>query len=370
MTSSKKVFPFIEPAELEKVHTSGVNYKKMDKDITTVHYQYMLLNGIIPNTVAFYDIDVVPLIDEIIHYYNVLPANIYKEENYNESTGKIRINKRILFLRSDLTLVQFEKTDQMMLFYSNTLDHNYIQQWVDLFANYFGVYEPDENAEEGNIWILRSSYSGISLEPFKVPLPRLSIDTHYNDDFLPVHQYIMKRLQTTGDNGLVLLHGDPGTGKTTYMRYLSGKLNKKLIYLSREIAHNLLAVDFVTFMLDHPNSILVIEDAEDIVSHNTERSFSISSLLNIADGLLSDCLNLQVICTFNTHIRNIDKALLRKGRLIALYEFKALFREKANALSVQLGYKPDFKSDASLAQIYNQKDPDYSYERSGKIGFK
>jgi hypothetical protein len=369
MKSSRKVFPSIEPEELAKVHTTGINYRKMEEEMITIHVQYILLNGLIPNTVTFHDIDVEPVFNDIISHYNILPGNIYKEQVINESSGQLKTNKRILFLRSDMILAQFDQNDRMMLLYRNTTDQDYIQQWVDLFANYFGSYEPDEDAEEGNLWILRNSYSGISLEPFKVPLPRLSIETHYNDDFQPVHQYILKRLQTTDDNGLVLLHGAPGTGKTTYLRYLSGKLNKKLIYLSRELAHNLLSVDFITFMLDHPNSILVIEDAEDVIAHNNERSFSISSLLNIADGLLSDCLNLQVICTFNTHIRNIDKALLRKGRLIALYEFKALLIDKANKLSVQLGYKPDLKSDATLAQIYNQNDPDYIYEKVGKIGF-
>lgn len=370
MTSSRKVFPFIEPEELAKVHTTGINYKKMDKDLITVHMQYILLNGLIPNTVQFQDIDVEPLFNDIIKHYKILPGNIYKEETSNESSGQLKIHNRILFLRSDMILMQFKEKDKMMLFYSNTSDQKYIQQWVDLFAHYFGAYEPDEDADEGNIWILRSNFSGISLEPFKVPLPGLSIETHYNEDFQTVHQYILKRLKTTDDNGLVLLHGDPGTGKTTYLRYLSGKLNKKLIYLSRDVAHNLLSVDFITFMLDHPNSILVIEDAEDVITHNDERSFSISSLLNIADGLLSDCLNLQVICTFNTHVRNIDKALLRKGRLIALYEFKPLLKDKANKLSVQLGYKPVFEADATLAQIYNQNEPDYSYEKAGKIGFK
>lgn len=369
MNSTKKKYPYIEPEEIARVHTTGINYNKMDSEMTSIHIQYILLNGYMPNTILIQDIDVVPLFNDIIEHYKILAANIYKEEYYSESTNELKISHRIIFLRSDMILVHSEKKDEMMLFYSNTTDQYYIEEWVELFGHYFGAYKPDKDSDEGNIWILRKGYSGISLEPFQVPLPRLSIETHYNDDFLHIHDYILKRLQTTDDSGLVLLHGEPGTGKTTYLRYLSGKVTKKLIYLSREVAHNLLAIDFVTFMLDHPNSILIIEDAEDVIAHNAERSFSISSLLNIADGLLSDCLNLQVICTFNTHIRNIDQALLRKGRLIALYEFKALEKIKANQLSVQLGFKSDFKTDATLAQIYNPNDPDYSYERAGKIGF-
>lgn len=67
---------------------------------------------------------------------------------------------------------------------------------------------------------------------------------------------------------------------------------------------------------------IVIEDAEDLlVSRDTNHNSGISMLLNLTDGLLGQSLGIQVICTFNTHVSNIDRALLRKGRLIALYEF-------------------------------------------------
>jgi len=56
-------------------------------------------------------------------------------------------------------------------------------------------------------------------------------------------------------------------------------------------------------------------------------------LLNISDGLLYDCLNIQIICSFNIDIIKVDSALLRKGRLIAKYEFKELEVAKAQALS-------------------------------------
>jgi hypothetical protein len=49
-------------------------------------------------------------------------------------------------------------------------------------------------------------------------------------------------------------------------------------------------------------------------------------------------LNLQIICTFNTDLTNVDEALLRKGRLIAKYEFKALAEQKSQALSNDLGF--------------------------------
>lgn len=49
----------------------------------------------------------------------------------------------------------------------------------------------------------------------------------------------------------------------------------------------------------------------------------------------------------------IDKALMRKGRLIARYEFRELETDLANNLSANLGYGRPFHSPALLTDIYN-----------------
>jgi tRNA A37 threonylcarbamoyladenosine biosynthesis protein TsaE len=61
--------------------------------------------------------------------------------------------------------------------------------------------------------------------------PKLDIEDNYNDDFKETHQTILKRLSKKNDKGLVLLHGKPGTGKTSYIRYLIANLNKDVIFL-------------------------------------------------------------------------------------------------------------------------------------------
>jgi hypothetical protein len=86
-------------------------------------------------------------------------------------------------------------------------------------------------------------------------------------------------------------------------------------------------------------------------------------LLNLTDGLLGESLGIQIIATFNTHIANVDKALLRKGRLIALYEFKALSIEKAKILLEEKGINNnDITRSMTLADIYNAEENDYSYK--------
>lgn len=129
--------------------------------------------------------------------------------------------------------------------------------------------------------------------------------------------------------------------------------------------------DLISILIDNPNSIFVIEDAENIVINREKDGYSpISALLNISDGLLSDCLNIQIVCSFNTDISKIDSALMRKGRLIAKYEFKELEVEKAQSLSQKLGFKNRIDFPMTLTAIYNQEETDFQpLKKQKSIGF-
>ena len=130
--------------------------------------------------------------------------------------------------------------------------------------------------------------------------------------------------------------------------------------------------DLISILIDHPNSIFVIEDAENIIIDREKNGHSpVSALLNISDGLLADCLNIQVICSFNTDISKVDNALLRKGRLIAKYEFKELEVQKAQSLSGKLGFVTAIACPMTLSAIYNQEEKDFQpIKRRNAMGFR
>jgi len=78
-----------------------------------------------------------------------------------------------------------------------------------------------------------------------------------------------------------------------------------------------------------------------------------------------------VICSFNTDLSKIDSALLRKGRLIANYEFNELKPEKAQMLSRKLGFTGKIDTPMTLTAIYNQAEKEFSQVKKYKpIGFK
>ncbi len=199
----------------------------------------------------------------------------------------------------------------------------------------------------------------------------LDLDLYYEDDFMQADETIRKRLNQKNDKGIVLLHGIPGTGKTTYLRYLIGKIKKRVLFLSPNIAGSLVDPEFIDLLIDNPNSVIIIEDAENITMDRRNNSnSSVSNLLNISDGLLADFLNVQLVCTFNSSLTMVDSALMRKGRLIAKYEFAKLGIKKAQRLNDSLGYDTVITRPMTIAEITNPREKEHKAERAEIIGFR
>ena len=125
---------------------------------------------------------------------------------------------------------------------------------------------------------------------------------------------------------------------------------------------------FISFMLQNRGNVILIEDAEQILS--IDRNSATNNLLGISDGFLRDALQIKIVCTFNCDIGKIDPALLRKGRLYFEYHFGALSENDAQRLVdyLELGYT--VTKEMTLADIFNREDNTLkdSFEER-KIGF-
>jgi len=226
---------------------------------------------------------------------------------------------------------------------------------------------------KSRISLLTSSHGHLDTLEQDIKSVDIDVETNYGAEFVPVHLKIVEKLSEDRGKGLVLLHGVPGTGKTNYIRYLCGILKKEIIFLPPFLAENLASPDFITFLLEHTNSILIIEDAEKVVldregEHSNRQS--VANLLNVTDGLLSDCLSIQILATFNTSRDRIDKALLRKGRLIAEWKFDALSVEASNNILKSIGREPIATKPMTLTEIYNMDEEEFVIQQERpKIGF-
>jgi hypothetical protein len=205
---------------------------------------------------------------------------------------------------------------------------------------------------------------------------------NYNEDFQDVANHIIEKLNEKNEKGVVLLHGLPGTGKTTFIRQLTKEIrDKQIIYIPPNFAANIANPDFISFFLDYTNSILIVEDAENILkSRKSGANDSVANLLNISDGLLGDGLKLQILCTFNADLTEIDEALLRDGRLVAEYKFEKLTLEKTKNLiekvytkdmneTEKLEFMSTIKEPMTIAEVYNFRETKYKTKKQSAIGF-
>ncbi|MDR1983916.1 MAG: ATP-binding protein [Prevotellaceae bacterium] len=354
--------------KIKPIDTSIVNFQDLYNDDYRGKWElrklFIAWFHIIPDVINIYKINCIKANDWLLNIYQPEIQDCYYEKKNTVHDSKIEYGHIYYLLFDDLIVHLNFKDDHVGLLYRKT-----DTAIVNKLTQEMQKMSIPKQASDINI-LYNDSRQGLSLKPLSVNKPKQIIEDNYNDDLMPVHKIIVNRLSTDDDKGLVLLHGKPGTGKTSYIRYLITETNKNAIFLPPSMAYSINDPQMMKILIDHPNSILVIEDAENIIIDREKKGCSpVSALLNLSDGLLSDCLNIQIICSFNTDLSKVDNALMRKGRLIAKYEFKELCAGKAQALSDKLGFSKKIDSPMTLTAIYNQDERDFQQIQRRTIGF-
>ena len=283
----------------------------------------------------------------------------------------------------------FYAHDNVWVFCSNIK----LEEKKNIAANVYIFYTSDSHAlyksskkfleknrhknTSGKVYLLVQEGSHMGVRSFKLKKPKIEFSMNYNEGFEEIHNRMVEKLNQKNGNGLFILHGQPGTGKTTYLKFMTHFIkNKRVIFIPANYVQALASPEFISFLMDYRDSILIIEEAENVLtSASGVRNQAVSNLLNITDGILGDCLNIQIIATFNTDLTNIDPALTRKGRLVNKYEFKQLTPERAQALATSLGIENVMSDDSvsaktTLANIYNLGENPIEEDSDRRIGFK
>ncbi|MBA4745251.1 MAG: AAA family ATPase [Muricauda sp.] len=316
----------------------------------------------IPNEVGHFDIETSNLLPEFRQEFeNRILAYHYKTDRSNYCVTE---HGHVFILKNEI-LVRINYRGLSVLFSEETLQVQLIEEFCVKFR------QKEKKSNLAQINLITSGKGNFENRIIEFKKPEVDLYHLYNDDFDAFHRQILSVLSEEDTSGLHLLHGIPGTGKSTYIRYLCGLLKKKVIFLPGEIARNMDNVYMMRYLLSNSNSILIIEDAEElIVSRNHQRNSNLAMILNLTDGILGESLGIQIIATFNTDLKKIDPALKRKGRLKSSYEFKALTSQKANALLKIEGVEETTNDSLTLAEIFNFKENQQMEEPQRKaIGF-
>lgn len=253
-----------------------------------------------------------------------------------------------------------------------TLYSNYSRSGYDIIKAELFKLLKKKPKRENNISLIVQTRHGYDTQTFDLPKQQLDLDYNYGSSFIPIHDKILKTLNQKKGKGLVLLHGEPGTGKTHYLKYLASKIkDKKVMFVPPYLVDFITSPEMTPFLIENSDSILFIEDAERVITdRDANGANGVSNILNLTDGILGDILNIQIVATFNMDRKKIDTALLRKGRLIAEHKFDKLSTDDANKLIKHLKMDHVVTENMTLTEIYNLQEVEYkSEEPKRKIGF-
>jgi hypothetical protein len=315
-------------------------------------------------------IDEEKFIEGLNKLYNLSDRHIIKLEFINNKNEKKKITEGIIyksFIIIKNGLAVWITYDSIFIIYNNNICRTEV---LDLAVFTKQFEKPFEKKKEFHM-VVRDDNS-FSLLDYELKEHAIDIKNNYNDDFTNIHEVITLNLNEKKKNGIILLHGTYGAGKTYYIRYLISNISRKFIYLPLHMVDWLSDPAFIPFMSKFKDCVLILEDCENLLMHRDDgnpNAGGLSNLLNLGDGLLSDAFSINIICSFNSNLKKIDDALLRKGRLIARYEFKELEIPKAQALADKLEKNIIIEKPMTLTDIYNAECMKFENKKANKIGF-
>jgi SpoVK/Ycf46/Vps4 family AAA+-type ATPase len=266
-------------------------------------------------------------------------------------------------LNKDLFIQIFKNSNNKtfsvyLIFLLNNIEHN---KFIEKFISNYRICE---DIKKPKFYQISHQNNNFSLQDYEVHAPEIK-KYYYND--LDINKIV--DIINNDKCGILLFSGIPGSGKTTLIKYLLSIINKKFYNLSIQNIEGFNDPSLQSFILNNlKNSVIILEDCENLIKSRKINTNNISTLLNLGDGLLGEALNLKIILTYNV-ADNIDNALLRKGRTLFKHNFKALTIENANKLAIELNINKIYDSEVSLADVFYEKDENY-VENKNNIGFK
>lgn len=173
-----------------------------------------------------------------------------------------------------------------------------------------------------------------------------------------------------GAGRLILMHGDPGVGKTYAIRAMAWEWRKWAKFHYIVDPENLFGEPsyLLTLMSDiaddddtidaGKHNILILEDTGELLAQDAKQRTGqgLSRLLNLVDGIMGQGTNLLVLITTNESISTLHPAVSRPGRCLANFNFPTFSAEEAAEWFKAKGIINKVHKSRTLAEMYAEAE--------------
>ena len=335
---------------------------------------------------------------EKTYVINDMRTEVYGDDLYMELYGETGVPKSLYYTMDSIPQAK-----------------DIVKRWLDLVVPLI----EEAKSEVRYVGLLTQDSNG-NFRENTIPLgSMLNIDVkkNYMPD-LPDERIKEKLMENRG--GIMIFHGEPGTGKSSYIKHLMETMTDATFVIIDPATIQLASEGFKNYLITSTLSksmndciqenavisvsgaslkkakyiggecdatvseekskddkftptIYILEDAEKLLLKRNESTnpVNLSNILNITDGIIGDLVKAKFICTFNCSLSEIDTAILRKGRLLQKYQFEPLSGDTLKNLAKELGIpEEDLPKSATLADLYGWSDKNgLETKKKSSIGF-